>query len=312
MSADPPVCPHDGGVLHVLAERLPRPGESVGFRYRIATKVGDGGMCRIFSAWDALTARAVAIKLLAPEMATDSRWRELFLTEVAVMRKIRNDNVVRVYEGGISRDGHCFMSMELLDGQTLADRLATRGRLSPDDAGEVLAGVAKALTAVHNCGYVHRDIKPENIFLTGTKYARRIQAGNVRLMDLGVATPVNASPNGLTVDGTPAYMSPEQVSGSPLDERSDLYSLGVVLFEMITGKPCFDAEDQQDLMLAHLQAPAPRMPESIACTETGKVILEVFAHLMEKNPDLRPTSATRLLASLPWADNSRISLVSGW
>lgn len=269
-------------------------------------------MCRIFSAWDALTAKAVALKLLLPEMATDSRWRELFLNEVNVMRRIRNDNVVRVHEGGISRDGYCFMSMELLGGQTLADRLATRGRLSPDDAGQILAGVARALTAVHNAGYVHRDVKPENIFLTGVKSARKINAADVRLMDLGVALPVNTAPEGLTVDGTPAYMSPEQVSGRPLDERSDLYSLGVVLFEMITGRPCFDAESHQDIMLAHLQAPTPCMPESIACTDSGKVIIDVFADLMEKDPILRPANATRLLAALPWADNHKIRLASGW
>jgi serine/threonine-protein kinase len=201
------------------------------------------------------------------------------------------------------------MVMDLLEGQTLAQLLAVRGRICLEDAAEIFVGVARALQAVHSAGHVHRDVKPENIFICGNASSRKIMAERIRLVDLGVARPINAPVRSMTVYGTPEYMSPEQVSGHSLDNRSDLYSLGVVLFEMLTGKPGFEGATPRDIMLAHIRQPAPELPESFMSMEQGRIMAETVSALLRKDPALRPATALDAAAMIP-LDSFRRTMTS--
>lgn len=234
-------------------------------------------------------------------MAVQDVWRDSIMKEVELSKRISQLNMVKVHQGGISEGGYVFLVMELLEGETLAERLSVRGRLAMEEACQVAIGAARALSGVHAAGHVHGDVKPENIFLCGPVSLRGLNAESVRLMDLGVARPINAEPLGTTVDGTPAYMSPEQVSGKTMDQRSDLYSLGVVLYEMLTGRPCFDAAGSSEVMLAHILEPAPLLPESILAAPAGRIAAELLASLLAKSPESRPSCAHEVVAVLDGA-----------
>jgi len=283
----------------------------VGFRYLLTGQIGGGGGSTIFSATDRGTKQRVAVKVMHPEMAVQETWRDSIMKEVALSRRISQTNMVKIHQGGVSEGGYVFLVMDLLEGETLAARLSTRGRLATEDACHVGVGVALALSGVHAAGHVHGDVKPENIFLCGPISPRGLNADTVRLMDLGVARPINAPATGTTVDGTPAYMSPEQVSGNSMDQRSDLYSLGVVLYEMLTGRPCFDAAGASEVMLAHILEPAPLLPESILATPAGKSVAELLASLLAKSPDCRPSCAHEVVAVLEGALAAKVPAMEG-
>ncbi len=295
---DPACCPRDGGLLIRFANRIPLVGETVGFRYLLTGLIGDGGVCSIFSAADKAVKRRVAIKIMHPDMAVQDCWRDALMNEVALARRISQENMVPVHQGGISDGGYVFMVMDLLEGESLAARLSSRGRMGIADSCQAALGTARALAAVHAAGHVHRDVKPENIFICGPMSPRGLTAGSIRLMDLGVARPINAPAQGATVDGTPAYMSPEQVSGLPVDERSDIYSLGVVLFEMLTGRPCFDAASPSEVMLAHVREPAPLLPDSILGSAMGPDMAALVGAMLEKAAESRPGKATLVATRL--------------
>jgi len=302
---DPAVCTEDGIELRPLAARLPERGEMIGKHYRVNKKVGDGGMCAIYSATDLTNDTEVAVKVLHPELATEPGQSESMLYEVSLSLSLDDENLVRCYDGGISRNGFHFMVMDLLEGRTLAQLLAIRGRVCMEDAAEIFIGAARGLHAVHQSGHVHRDVKPENIFINGNATTRTIMAERVKLMDLGVARPANAPVRSMTVYGTPEYMSPEQVSGQSLDRRSDLYSLGVVLYEMLTGKPCFDGTDAREVMLAHIRRQPPALPESLEVTPLGRILSGIVTSLLQKKPDDRPSSALEISRLIPLADIRR-------
>lgn len=256
-------------------------------------------MCAIYSATDLTNQTKVAIKVLHPELATDPAQSRSMLYEVSLSMSLDDENLVRCYDGGISRDGYHFMVMDLLEGKTLAQLLAIRGRVCLEDACEVFVGTARGLYALHKGGHVHRDVKPENIFVRGNSSSRSVHASRIKLVDMGVARPINAPVNTMTVYGTPEYMSPEQVSGKSLDQRSDLYSLGVVLFEMLTGKPCFEGNNPHEIMLAHIRQQAPALPDSFLTSEPGRKVAEATAALLARNPDDRPRTALDAIAMIP-------------
>ena len=223
-------------------------GTELGGRYRVDTPLGRGGMGRVFAATDQQLGRRVAVKLLREEL-TDAVSHERFMREARAAAALSHPNACRLYEVG-EHDGQTFLVMELLEGELLADRIA-RGVLSASDAVAILLPLMSAVTALHELGLIHRDLKPANVFLT---------AQGVKLLDFGLArhTQVEAAftAPALTmagsVAGTLRYMAPEQVTGDPVDERTDVFALGVMLFEMLTGHVPFNAETNVDWLKAVL------------------------------------------------------------
>jgi eukaryotic-like serine/threonine-protein kinase len=231
------------------------PPREIAGKYRVGELLGKGGRGEVYRGFQVELDREVAIKLLGGGADVDER--ERFLREAKVGAEIRHPGVAQVFDAGVTTGGIPYIAMELLEGQTLAERIAARGHLSAPEAVEIAADVCRALEAVHRKGYLHRDIKPSNIFL-----ARRPDGSTeTKLIDFGIAKRVSVPDDlrhkvntmrglGLppltaadVIVGTPCYLSPEQILGEPLDARTDIYALGVTLYEMLAGAVPFSAHD---------------------------------------------------------------------
>ena len=206
------------------------PGQMIAGRYRIVALAGKGGMGEVYRAEDLTLSQLVAIKLLPESLSRDAGALTRFHSEVRIARQVSHPNVCRVFDIG-EVDGTPFLSMEYVDGEDLASVVRRIGRLSPDKAVEMTRQICAGLAAAHDRGVVHRDLKPANVMLDG--------AGKIRIMDFGLAG-IAANIQGEEVRaGTPAYMAPEQLSGKEVTFKSDLYSLGLILYEVLTGKRVF-------------------------------------------------------------------------
>ena len=208
-------------------------------RYEIHKRVGRGGMADVFLAKDLLLDRQVAIKILFPEFAIDPNFVERFRREAQAAANLSHPNIVNVYDWG-KYEGTYFIAMEYVQGRTLAEILKTNNQLTPKQAAEIASEVAAALGFAHEAGLAHRDIKPANILIGSN--------GQVKVADFGIARAMNsATESNLTqagsVMGTASYFSPEQAQGAQPDPRSDLYSVGIVMYEMVAGKPPFTGEN---------------------------------------------------------------------
>lgn len=200
-------------------------------RYEIADRLAQGGMAVVYSAFDTRLDRAVAVKVMHPALAADEEFVGRFRREAKAAAKLSNPHVVSVTDQG--RDGDViFLVMELVDGRTLRDLLREYGRLSAAQALEIMVPVLEALAAAHQAGLIHRDVKPENVLVANN--------GTVKVGDFGLARAVDASPLTATTGlllGTVAYLAPEQVARGVADARADVYACGVMLFELLTGRP---------------------------------------------------------------------------
>lgn len=228
----------------------PSRGSLVLGRYRIGDVIGQGGMGTVFEAEDGALGRQVAVKALKPEVASDPEILERFRREATIAARLSHPGIAQVLDFA-EEDGRSYLVMELLKGRDLARVLAEEGRLEPSRAAEIARRVAEALEHAHREGAVHRDIKPANIFLT--------DSGSVKVTDFGIATAAEQAPLTKTGDilGTAFYLSPEQVRGVAATPASDIYALGCVLFEMVTGRPPFSAETSVATALARLDKPPP-------------------------------------------------------
>jgi eukaryotic-like serine/threonine-protein kinase len=228
-------------------------GKAIGGRYRIQEVIGEGGMGVVYEAHDAQVDRQVAIKLVRRECLTDAKFVTRFRRELEVTSQLRHPSTIRVYEHGETEDGRPYMVMELLTGQSLAERLE-QGRVPEFQALQFARQIAESLSEAHEHGIFHRDLKPDNIFIETVGVTTV-----VKVLDFGIAGGVDALK--LTrageVFGTPQYMSPEQCNGTDLDHRTDIYSLGCILYEMLEGKPPFSAESPMATMLKHVRAKVP-------------------------------------------------------
>lgn len=231
-------------------------GKHIGGRYLIQEVIGEGGMGVVYEAHDAQVDRQVAIKLVRRECLQDSKFIIRFRRELEVTSQLRHPSTIRVFEHGETEDGRPYMVMELLTGQSLAERLE-QGRIPEFTALQFARQIAESLSEAHEHGIFHRDLKPDNIFIETVGVTTV-----VKVLDFGIAGGVDAMK--LTrageVFGTPQYMSPEQCNGTDLDARTDIYSLGCILYEMLEGKPPFSAESPMATMLKHVRAkiPTPR------------------------------------------------------
>ncbi|WP_421118062.1 Stk1 family PASTA domain-containing Ser/Thr kinase [Aquihabitans daechungensis] len=228
-------------------------------RYELHRRVGRGGMAEVYLARDRLLDRLVAIKILFPEFATDPSFVARFRREAQAAANLNHPNIVGVYDWGKER-GTYYIVMEYVDGQTVSEILRNEGPIEPKRAAGIAADVAAALGFAHRKGVVHRDVKPGNVLIT--------KAGEVKVADFGIARAMTASSEeNLTqtgsVMGTATYFSPEQAQGKPVDARSDLYSLGVVLYEMACGKPPFSADSPVAIAYKHVQEPIPPLVEKV-------------------------------------------------
>jgi serine/threonine protein kinase len=255
-----------GQALHGTTLRM---GSVVAGRYELRSQLGRGGMGVVYKAHDRLLDEAVAIKVLRPEVARDPEISRRFQSEIKLARKVSHRNVCRIHEYGEDAGGLRYISMELLEGVDLRQVLRERGGLPADEAFRTALQIADGLQAIHEVGVIHRDLKTPNIM--------RDARGTVRLMDFGIAkewgAATSATASGLVV-GTPEYMSPEQARGDTIDFRSDVYALGIIVYELFTGRVPFRAETPLATILKQLQEPPPLAgPEAAALPEAVKAVL---------------------------------------
>ena len=279
-------CGHDLGI---------RRGVVLGGRYEVLQELGTGGMGVVFKAHDRELDEIVAVKVLRAEVATDPSMTARFLSEIKLARKVRHPNVCAIHEYG--QDGPCrFIVMEFVAGADLRVTLRTRGALSPAEVVEVGLQLAAGLDAIHAQGIVHRDLKTPNVMWAPN--------GVLRLMDFGIAKRVEgtvgagATAVGLLV-GTPEYMSPEQVRGETVDRRSDLYSLGIVLFELLTGARPFQAATPLGVILKQVNEPPPL--DGPQAARIPPPLVEVLRRLLAKDREERFASAGDLITALQGA-----------
>jgi eukaryotic-like serine/threonine-protein kinase len=260
----------------------------LGGRYVLAEVLGTGGMATVWRAHDQVLGREVAIKVLSQQFAADPGFAARFEREARHAASVSHPRLVTVFDSGIDR-GTPFLVMELVTGRTLRQVLDETGPLPTGQAVAIAAGVCEGLEAVHAAGLVHRDIKPANIMLAG---------GEVKVLDFGIARADGTAARTTTgtVLGTPAYLSPEQAAGHPARPASDLYSLGCVLFEMLTGSPPFTAESQ--LALAYRQVYDDPGPPSARRPGLPASLDQLTARLLAKAPAARPASAAAARAGL--------------
>ncbi|MFB3739284.1 MAG: Stk1 family PASTA domain-containing Ser/Thr kinase, partial [Candidatus Velamenicoccus archaeovorus] len=221
-------------------------------RYRVEEELGRGGMAKVFKGTDQVLGRPVAIKVLSPHFAEDLNFVARFRREAQAAARLNHPNLVGVYDTG-SDDGVHYIVMEYVDAKTLADYLAGGGRIMPDRAIELAEAVCRALSVAHTHGVIHRDVKPANIMVT--------PRGEVKVTDFGIARMTEGGDTvaqTAAVLGTASYLSPEQARGEPVDPRTDIYSLGVVLYEMVTGQPPFSGDTPVAVASKHvLEQPKP-------------------------------------------------------
>jgi hypothetical protein len=257
---------------------------ALGVRYEILGEAGHGSMGNVYKARDRETGETVALKLLKPEIASDRAMMDRFKNELLFARKITHKNVCRVYEFNRVA-GIAYTSMEFVEGESLRSVLNRFGGLPQRKATDLALQICSGLKEAHAQGIVHRDLKPENVMIDGQ--------GNVKIMDFGIARSMEAGTclTGSMV-GTPAYMAPEQVAGKPVDYRTDIYSLGLILYEMFTGVPAFSADNSIAVALKQMREdpPPPHEIEPSIPVATERVILKC----LEKDPAKRFQSIAEL------------------
>lgn len=278
------------------------PGTLVAGRYRIVELLGAGGMGEVFRARDLVLDEDVAVKFLPESRAHDEGFMRRFINEVRLARQISHPSVCRVHDIG-EVDGRSFLSMEYIDGEDLASLLRRIGRLPPEKGYELAQQLCAGLAELHEAGLLHRDLKPANLMIDGQ--------GRLKLADFGLAAvreELRAHEYG---DGTPAYMAPEQLSGREVSQRSDIYALGVVLYELLSGRHPHEAADGQTGARGAIDRTAPAVSLGARVTGLADDTLEIIDRCLQDDPKLRPGSVLDVAAALPGGDPIAAALRAG-
>ena len=258
-------------------------------RYELEAVLGQGGMARVFKARDRVLNRAVAVKVLSPQFAGDEQFVARFRREAQAAAALNHPNIVSVFDTGSQGDVH-YIVMEYVEGRTLGEAIRQEGPLLPERATEIAEAVAAALAAAHEAGLVHRDIKPGNIMIT--------REGEVKVMDFGIAR--TSTGDNLTqtasILGTASYLSPEQAQGEPVDSRSDIYSMGCVLYEMLTSRAPFKGDSPVAIAYKHVRENP--VPPSRLNGDVSSALEAVVMKCMAKNPANRYQTAEELREDL--------------
>ena len=262
----------------------------LGRRYQVEARIGAGGMAEVYRGLDPVLNRTVAIKVLNDQYARDAGFVERFRREAQAAARLNHPNIVGVYDHG-SDDGTQYIVMEFIEGRTLADALGAGRRPTPLQSAEVARHISHALAAAHAQGVIHRDIKPANVMVT--------RDGTVKVMDFGIARLISGpetAPQTSAVLGTAAYLSPEQAQGQPVDERTDIYSLGTVLYEMLSGRPPFTGESP--VAIAYKQVNEAPVPPSQLNRDVPHSLDAVVMRALAKNPANRYQTAAEFAEDL--------------
>jgi eukaryotic-like serine/threonine-protein kinase len=265
-------------------------GDTLGGRYLLSGLLGAGGMAEVFLAHDRILGRDLALKVLKEHYAKDERFVGRFRREARSAAALNHQNVVQIYDQGRAEDGRYYIAMEYVPGGSLEHLILGRGPLGPSEAARLASQVAQALHAAHARGTVHRDIKPQNVLIG--------EADDAKVADFGIALAASRSSTSGTnlLFGTPSYMSPEQAMGERVGPESDLYSLGVVLYEMLTGTAPFAAEGPLATAMKHLtELPLPPRRRNATVPEAMDAVV---MKLLSKDPEDRYPSAARLIEDL--------------
>ena len=255
-------------------------------QYRITEKLGEGGMGLVFKAKDTKLGRDVALKFLQPNLIRNEESRRRFVNEARAASRVNHPGICTIHEIGATAHGQLFIAMEFYEGETLEQRIS-RGMIPLDDALDIAIKIGEGLQQAHAAGIVHRDIKPANIMIT--------PRGAVKILDFGLAKLAGESKHTRTgaVFGTQAYMSPEQTQGREADQRSDIWSLGVMLYEMVTEQLPFSSEYEQGLAFAVVSN--RHVPVKRVNTEAPKALSDVIDRCLMKKPQHRYPSMCDLL-----------------
>src|ERR1700728_2463831 len=284
---------------YMVSEGRFLPGRLIAGRYRIIALLGKGGMGEVYRADDLTLGQAIALKFLPDAAGRDEALLERFRNEVRIARRVSHPNVCRVYDVG-EVEGQTFFTMEYSDCEDLASLLRRIGRLPPDKALDIARHLCAGLAAAHTKGVLHRDLKPANIMLDGR--------GQVVITDFGLAGVADDIRGAEVRSGTPAYMSPEQLGGREETTSSDIYALGLVLYEVFTGKRAF-AESSAKLVRTGTDH-TPSRPSSVV-KDLDPIVEKVILRCLESEPSSRPPTALAVAAALPGGDPLAAALAAG-
>jgi len=303
LDGEPNFCPACGNDLRGLggsSDTLDGPLKDtlIDGRYRLLEKLGEGGMGSVFKVEHARMGKIAALKLLRPDHALDRGIKARFLQEARVVARLSHPNTVQVFDSGELDDGGLFITMEYVPGKDLAWHLKAHGPMTEDKALSIGVQLLASLQEAHEAGIVHRDLKPANVMLV-----RRRKSGEdqVKLLDFGIAKLQEAEGRKSTTGdfiGTPAYMSPEQIRGEALDARSDLYSLGALLFELVTGRQLFEGPNPISVVTQHTGSPVPRISDVAPQAHVSPAFEAVVRKALAKRPEDRYRDAEQMRAAL--------------
>lgn len=291
------VCPDDGSLLDDTVREEDRvTGKTLDAKYRIEGFLKRGGMGAVYRGTHLMLGKPVAIKLIKPELVSSKEVVERFLREARAAAQLAHPNIVTVHDLGQTTDGTLYIAMELVDGRSLKEIIQKEGPWEPARAVRLGKAIARALALAHRKGVVHRDLKPQNIMVSRDADGEEIP----KLLDFGIARTLEPDTPALTstgvVLGTPHYMSSEQAKGLPADARSDLYALGIILYEMLAGRVPFDDTSIPSLLVKHMSEP-PAPPTSVR-PSIPRGLEAVVLRCLEKEPDARYQTAEALIEAL--------------